>query len=344
MCYYKNREVKNMRRTRRKRRNNTKKFIIITSLSLLLFLCVCYAAFQTNLSITAKGNIKAKDITDNIVTEGDGLYKAPYEENKFIYRGTNPDNYIWFNEELWRIISKNSDGTYKIIKNNSIGNMAFDSRGYRDASSNGAGGTYCANSINGCNIWAKTDNFKNGTQNGSVLKDAELNTYLNSTFYNQISTEYRNLITSYDYNVGVILVTDDGENIYDEPTDVLIQEEKSVKWNGNIGLINLSEYVLANSNQSSCGTIGTTLENVGICKTTNWIQQIVENTNHKYTWTISPVGSYPDYVHYLINDGIVNDTNHAADAYFEVIPVLYLSSDVLLTGHGTQNSPYTIIN
>ncbi|CCY47181.1 pF03382 family protein [Firmicutes bacterium CAG:822] len=45
-----------MRRYRRKRKNN--KIIIIGSLSLLLCLCVGYAAFSTNLTITAKGNIK----------------------------------------------------------------------------------------------------------------------------------------------------------------------------------------------------------------------------------------------------------------------------------------------
>ena len=49
-----------MRRVGRHRRGKQKKILIIGSLSLLLFLCVGYAAFSTNLSITAKGNIKEK--------------------------------------------------------------------------------------------------------------------------------------------------------------------------------------------------------------------------------------------------------------------------------------------
>ena len=49
-----------MRRIGKYRRKKQKKILIIGSLSLLLFLCVGYAAFQTNLSITAKGNIKEK--------------------------------------------------------------------------------------------------------------------------------------------------------------------------------------------------------------------------------------------------------------------------------------------
>ena len=48
---------KRLRRHRHKK-NNT--IIVITSLCLLLTITVGYAAFQTNLSITAKGNIKEK--------------------------------------------------------------------------------------------------------------------------------------------------------------------------------------------------------------------------------------------------------------------------------------------
>lgn len=55
-----------MRRTRKHRRGKQKKFLIIGSLSLLLFLCVGYAAFSTNLSLKAKGNIKLKTLDDYI--------------------------------------------------------------------------------------------------------------------------------------------------------------------------------------------------------------------------------------------------------------------------------------
>ena len=49
-----------MRRIGRHRRGKQKKILIIGTLSLLLFLCAGYAAFSTNLGITAKGNIKEK--------------------------------------------------------------------------------------------------------------------------------------------------------------------------------------------------------------------------------------------------------------------------------------------
>ena len=102
-----------MRKSQMKKQN---KIIIVCSLCLLLCLCVCYAAFSMNLSITAKGNVKEKSncefgiIKVNTVTEGDGLYEDSYEESKCTYKGANPNNYIAFNNETWRIIYINSDG------------------------------------------------------------------------------------------------------------------------------------------------------------------------------------------------------------------------------------------
>ena len=49
-----------MRKIGRYRRKKQNKFLIIGSLSLLLFLCVGYAAFSTELNLKAKGNIKEK--------------------------------------------------------------------------------------------------------------------------------------------------------------------------------------------------------------------------------------------------------------------------------------------
>lgn len=43
-----------------------------------------------------------------------------------IYKGSNANNYLEINDELWRIMSVNNDGSVKIIKNDSIGNLAFD--------------------------------------------------------------------------------------------------------------------------------------------------------------------------------------------------------------------------
>ena len=110
------------RRVGRRERKKQKKILIIGSLSLLLFLCVGYAAFSTNLSLTAKGNIKELQASELLrkkcnTTTGDGLYKDEYEEGRCIYKGVNPNNYILLDAEVYRIVAIEKDNRIKIVKN-----------------------------------------------------------------------------------------------------------------------------------------------------------------------------------------------------------------------------------
>lgn len=59
---------------------------------------------------------------NNIVKSGNGLYKY---KDKYVYKG-NANNYILFSNELWRIVSLESDGTIKIVKNDLIDQNLFD--------------------------------------------------------------------------------------------------------------------------------------------------------------------------------------------------------------------------
>ena len=105
----------------------------------------------------------------DIVTSGDGLYKDEYEEGKYTYKGANPNNYITFNDEEagWRIISINSDGTIKIMKNGGIGDIAWDT--------------------SDSNNWNRP---------------ASLNTYLNSTYYNGLNSTAQSQIVEASYYSG----------------------------------------------------------------------------------------------------------------------------------------------
>ena len=67
-----------------------------------------------------------------LVESGDGLYADEYENGKYTYKGANPNNYITFNDEMWRIISVENDGTIKIMRNESIGNQIWHSENIND--------------------------------------------------------------------------------------------------------------------------------------------------------------------------------------------------------------------
>ena len=160
------------RHFRKRRRNKQRKIIIVSVCSLLLIMSAGYAAMQTNLNIKAKGNVVEKtslgsDLVNmaGVVDSGDGLYKDSYESNVYTYRGSNPNNYVTFNGESWRIISANtSDNTIKIMRNGVLSDRVYDARSNRTTSSS----QYCNNSSSfGCNIYGSTSTLYNTS--GSLI-------------------------------------------------------------------------------------------------------------------------------------------------------------------------------
>ena len=110
-----------------------------------------------------------------IVESGDGLYEDTYESGRYVYKGTNPNNYIEFdNGEVWRIIAKEVDGTYKILKNDLLPGQAWDS----------------SNSNN----WARP---------------ATLNTYLNGEYYNGLDSSIKDNIVSHTWGIGAVTYNND---------------------------------------------------------------------------------------------------------------------------------------
>ena len=71
--------------------------------------------------------ITSDDLKALAVTEGDGLYADEYESGKYIYKGANPNNYITFNNETWRILSIEADGRIKIVRDELLPSRKWDS-------------------------------------------------------------------------------------------------------------------------------------------------------------------------------------------------------------------------
>ena len=118
-----------MRRIGRHRRKKKKKILIIGSLSLLLFLCVGYAAFSTNLSITAKGNIKEKSRViqawdANIQTDfHSDFYKDHVVSATFLDNNNVPGNAT----ESWNVSEdKENGGVMAWVVPNNEDNTKYD--------------------------------------------------------------------------------------------------------------------------------------------------------------------------------------------------------------------------
>lgn len=310
-----------------------------------------------------------------IVSEGSGLYESTIESGRLIYRGGDTiNNWIELNEGteeepynvLYRIMSFESDGTIKVIRNESIGEYAWDIANTRDASTN----TYCSYS-RGCDAWGNQANtyyndkslselvqdfyyfyypdnqtntfsiMSNG-KNGSVVTDSSLNTYLNDTWINTV--DFKNLIDTHLFNVGGVYYTDS----YTGGDKGLLkeqQEEKSLAWKGKIGLFNITEFVETSLSENCISVWSNFFSNPDNsnanystgqwpCAKQNWIY--IKETE----WPLSPYSSYHKNMWCVMSSG--EFSVNSVESSRSVRPAFYLKSSVVLGGAGTETNPYYI--
>ena len=224
------------------------------------------------------------------------LEKDPYE-CRYFFTGQNPNNYITFNNEQagWRIISVECDGTIKIMKVDSIGNQVWD-----DSQSNN---------------WARP---------------SSLNTYLNETYYNNLTSKSQSQIVPHEWSIGAI--TYNNNDLADQ-----VNDENSKKWNGKLALPTISEYLRTNSN-INCQTQNFTESNYLTCRNTTWMH----NSNINWWWSLSIPDDGVFTVYSVLVNGSTFNGYFVWYDYVMVRPTLYLSSNLKLSGTGTQSDPYTI--
>ena len=337
---------------RRRQMKKQKRIIIISSLCLLLCLCVGYAAFQTTLTLKAKGNIKEMPncemggIKVNTVTDGDGLYKDIYEEERCVYRGQDPDNYIMFNDELWRIIAKETDGTYKIIRNDVLANRAFDEKNHRSTENN----SYCTGTYYGCGVYAAVSGIfssPSGSQSGTVTEDSSIKIYLNEDYYvNNINSTAKGQMTSHTFNIGAVeRLNQSGAEA--DSIEKNIAGEKKYTWTGNVGLANVSDILRASINPL-CTSATTSYDDFGACNS-NYLLDKGEASG-LYYWTINATsdesGGYSHGVwrgYAGSSDAAVSRTYAYKSSPYAPRPVVFLKSSTTLSGSGTSEDPFTIV-
>ena len=254
-------------------------------------------------------------------------------ENGYRYEGKDPNNYVWFNNELWRIIGVFDESSHgqsgqnlvKIIRNGSIGGLAWHKSNTNDWSASslkallnenyynatdGTGGEYC---------YGDSDTPSNCDYTIIGINDTYRPMVKNVTWYlGGNSTNWATSSQFYNY--------ERGDTVYSgRPTSTT----------GYIGLMYPSDYgysVLA----SSCSR-GTNLPsyNNSTCAGQSWLYL---GSNE---WTITPNSSNSYYVFTVRYNGYFGYDN-AYDGY-SARPVLYLDSNVyVIDGNGSISDPYII--
>ena len=290
-----------------------------------------------------------------LAVSGDGLYEAQGEPGRYVYRGSNPNNYINLKENgtnvTYRIISYESDGTIKVVRDEKLFNKAWDEANVRK--SDGTNNTYCT-SENGCNVWGSQETMLyNGSSlgdsfhymyyssptaatltnggAGKVGTESTLNKYLNDGSWTGLSN-LESYIDNHSWNVGGVYYTADDKGIVKEK-----EEEKQLTWNGKVGLMNITEYVDASLNPTCTSARSNYSSASGSpCKESNWTYK------NYHQWSLSP-NSYGRSNVWDVNSAGFFSYDLANGTSVGVRPAFYLKSSVRLGGLGTSDEPYYIV-
>lgn len=337
-----------MRKTRKSKLKGQKQILLVGLFAFVTLMTIGYAAFNTNISLHMKANIKTPPVDMGgvevtPVKEGDGLYEDSYESGRYIYRGQNPNNYIEFNNELWRIIAKETDGTYKIIRNDVLENRAFDEANHRSTEKN----SYCVDSrYTGCGVYAAVDgefSSPSGSQKGTVTEDSSIKIYLNDDYYlNNINDIAKSQMTSHSFNIGAVEYLEDASA---DSIEKNIEGEKMYQWTGNVGLANVSDILKASTNPQ-CTSATTSFNGTNECNSNYLLYR--GSSSEFFYWTINAYsyepGGFSDEAWY----GVVYSpfarvySSKAFGSSDAPRPVVFLKSDITLSGSGTKSNPYRI--
>ena len=288
-------------------------------------------------------------------------------ENGYRYEGKNPNNYIWFNNELWRIIGVFDSATHgqsgknlvKIIRDNSLGGLVWndEKENLTNVSNNNSnyevtqlGGIIAApepsititpndwpasilmNLLNGAYL-----NAQDGTDSGYCYGDSTT-VPSNCNYRNKgISSTYRNMIANVKWYLrGHSSNAATAESFYNyERTTGTVYSGRPTEWQGKIGLMYPSDYGYSVLASSCARTTNIVSYNNATCAGESWLY------GNGYEWTLTPNSSDESSVFHLNYDGGLRI--YFANEGYSTRPVLYLDSSVyVIDGDGTEGNPYII--
>ena len=248
--------------------------------------------------------ITPNDLKTLAVTEGDGLYADEYEEGRYIYKGAMPNNYITFNNETWRILSVEADGSLKIVKNEKLaGSLSWDDNGGFD--------------------WT----------------NSSLNKYLNGEYISSLNSE---LIVNRDWSIGKMTIANNdlsnqikNENLNSWNGKVgLMTASEYLRTNSNTE--QCKTMALEIDNYELCVNTSWIYDIIND-EDTLYLITTIDDNSPMLAVVLNWTNNSPLYglAGLLYSTGVVSSS---------VNPVIYLSPDIQLQGSGNELEPYTISN
>ena len=291
-------------------------------------------------------NNSIKNYNVSLLNDSKLIAETGYDEYDNIrYVGPSPNNYISFNDEMWRIIgifnvynndTNTTEKLVKIIRNDSLGSYSWDTS------------ESSINSGYGINEWSQADLMSElNTDYLDTTKTSGTTTWYNGSdnakngsydYSKNIKSEYIDKIANVRWNLGgnsslfnsakTYYTLERGTTHVSNPSDGITRTNY---WDGKIALMYPSDYGYA-STDSGCRN---NLSNCSSYTTNNWL------FNSANQWTLSPESGYDYTVFRVYSNGFVIYIH--AYGTCGVRPVLFLKSNTQITGGtGTSADPYTI--
>ena len=254
-------------------------------------------------------------------------------ENGYRYEGKNPNNYIWFNNEYWRIIGvfdstshgQSEKNMVKIIRDDVLSGLAWDKSDKNDWS------TASLNLLLNGAYYSAKDGINSGYCYGLYSTVTGNCNYTKSG----IQDGYRGMIANVTWYLGgSSSASSTADAFYGYERGSTVYSGRPTTTTGYIGLIYPSDYGYSVLSSSCARTTNLDSYDSDTCAGASWLY---DGT----LWTLTPGLSYRQNVFFFNN--IAKMIQYGARYGHGVRPVLYLDSSVLLyDGDGSLENPYII--
>ena len=256
-------------------------------------------------------------------------------ENGYRYEGKNPNNYIWFNNEYWRIIGVFDESSHGVIGKNLVKIIRADSLGslvWHKSNTNDWPASSLKSLLNGVYY-----NAQDGTNSGYCYGYSTTLTTNCDYTKKGIQPGYRGAIANVTWYLGGYSgATATTESFYEYERGTKVYSGRPTSATGYIGLMYPSDYGYSVLSSSCARTTNLESYNTATCAGQSWLY------GQGFEWTLTPLSSYSNIVFSLSSSGVLNSVSFVYSGC-DFRPVLYLDASVYkIDGDGSLENPYIV--
>ncbi len=288
----------------------------------------CTVNFKDNINETFANYLISKECSST-PTSDDAAKNCLVNENGYRYEGKNPNNYVLFNDELWRVIgvfsmeteAGTTENLVKLIRNETLDGLAWHGSNTND--------------------WSTAtlqQQLNNGYLNATDSTCNFYRSYTKTCYFSEtgINSTARNMIESVVWNLGGTSSTSaTADSFYTAERGTTVYSGRPTKWTGKVGLMYPSDYGYAVLASSCARTTDLGGYDRTACAGNNWLK------SDSYQWTLTPRSSSSYNVFDVYYFG--NLYSNSAASGFGARPSIYLKSNIaIMGGSGTYSDPYLL--